>query len=1420
MIPTKIDFPVFEANQVLTNEHLNNIRIYLDEQNRLSRVSLHGIGIVCGLDVRATSTGSSVIIGKGYGVTSEGYIAIVGNEDFVADRYQDYVVPKEDGYALLLKIQSETAPLLELLDSGHVDYGIGKPVTAGVLNGKSVIIFVELLEENLKNCSPSSCDDKGKKVTVNIRKLLIEKTALDALNATIKKNAEDAKAAGDFFPDWTARLNLPDLRLPRLAFDVDNNVDAQAIFNAYGSILTKPFFDALGQALDESYLAFQPIVPELPGIHYLSEKLNAVYGQYQGIPGKKEIVFAQYFYDFVDDVIQAYNEFRCKAYSLISLCNPPEELFPRHLELGELDGGNFAGYKINRHYFRPSPALVDQKLLCKEVQQLFRRLRLILENFELPESLKTGIKISLSRYGNAALSDKAIPYYFHTTGNSPLLASWNFSKSASGRIVENTGYNIDTQYYRDFEPQANPLRYDHENYNFYRVEGHIGLKWRDVLKDLLEQIRLYRLPFDVVALNAHPATADSDSTACACFSNDLQVIYDAWSKELECLLKQDVKVITGFKIPVKPVAAEVSAAKPARAVSAGPAAAKIAGQIDAPLASRVQLRSAARINILPGMTVSDGSLGKILVDAISSQPSLPGIKPDISGRVQAILKENDEINQLSVADYSVGIGKPVELVNALNGFVDALPDKAGDLDYVTVSKAYQKYTGLIVDYRDDLVKYSPPAENPVITAGQKEEILNALNNFSHECLMARLEELGAELERRKKQIEELAFFNKFIRKHPGLEHKAGVPKGGTFVLVYQETPTEINVDDNGSFLTHKLTGELKSEATAKASPSALASPTVSKLTAEKRRILVDALRGQGITLPLEVLANLGQINPPTHLEFGFEIPELVVIADFFLPYRFSSDCPPVQFVLPPPRPLFVLKPECQGTDGTSLVRFEISRGTPPFEVQIDDEPYGLLTQNSIKLEVGTHKVVLRDAEGGISLPQSIDIFRRFSIELPPKLICDETNTTYTAIVTIVDGKLPFRVYDQNGENGQELEATQVGDDINKHTVSVGPFNSGETVNIQIGDSSMICPPQALVFTHTCIPLQTQPDTAVTDYNTPVTIDVLANDSGNDLEITSATVDATKGEVVVNEGRSITFKPNETVQNEDVAITYTVTDGNDKTMSSTATVHVNKKPCGLPCEGLTLRRGYAFTLPPLFIEGLEAKFLLEFPQGTMNDLSAELLNLWQTSDGSVFFFAQQLNELIRKLTGSENWLTIDPNPRPPEFGNLFNDCSIEYYQCLHFELTFKFVSQTNFANNIVSLVPESSHLEIDSLDASTTNLTIPAYNPVRIDKCNPGLPIIDVCASNAPDLTLDINLEFISAAENSITLALSALPTGADLPVAYLWEVESGHPFIMHGEKNTVTFFNVEPPSKHVRLAAFTEKGCRVVLDKTVDINIG
>ena len=1006
MIPANNEYPVFEANQVLSAEHLNSMYRYLDEQNRLTTVAMHGIGIVCGLDISIIHSGNSVAINisKGCGVTSQGYPAIVGETGFLADRYRKFTV--QDEYGLFFAAENKNKyGLLELLDNTHENYKSGEVLTDQLLLNQVVLLFVERLESRIKNCTPTSCDDKGNKVTVRLRKLLISEKKLSLLNADIAKAIEELPASGDFFPDLTSRLNLPDIMLPRLDVPASGMVDAQSIYAAYRKALprftTLSLFANTGKALDAAYSAFIPILPVLP-IKFFSEKLHAIEVQYNDNLTNNGVIYSQYYLDFLGDIIQAYDEFRWKALELMALCNPPEILFPRHLELGETGIGNIAGNKVHRHYFRPSPALACQKQLRGEVEQLFMRLRLMVEQFAVPAASKSGtiesaVKITPSRLGDVTLSDKAIPYYYSTSPS--LVHAWNFQKTGRGRWARNYGYYVSTDI---------ALSCDLEKHNFFRIEGHIGLDWRNVLEDLLNKIRKYRLPFDVVALNAHPATASADVLAdpllSRCLSNDLEMIYTAWSKELECFMQEKIKALTDFRFPWR----------------------KEVKQVDALEAAPVNLmtniiarKAVSKINTLDAVVTTEGTFGKVFSAALektagAKRLNAPQLKETVKNELLSETKE------LSTTGYDLAIDKRLDVVAAIINYSNAIPLKANDLQYSTLSEAYINLTRTIERYRDELIVFDPSEPKAVLTQTQKDELIKTLKELLTNCLSKRLEELGAELERRKKKVDELIYFSKYAQKHPGLEHKSGVPKGGTFVLIFQEIPANISTKEKKSFITHTLAGELRT----------------------------------GSTLISEVISPL---KPEV-----FKVPERVVIADFFLPYRCCSDCPPVQFILPAPRPVFILKPECPGDNNFAQVKLAFSYRVPPCEVKIDDNEYVPLVDDSIVLQVGKHQVVVRDAEGGISLPQEIEIFRRFKLE-PDKPVCDESNKTYTVKIKVTDGRLPMTI------DGKLVKALPDSTNATVCYITTDSFKSGEIVTVAVGDSSN-CPPQQLTFNHTCCDL--------------------------------------------------------------------------------------------------------------------------------------------------------------------------------------------------------------------------------------------------------------------------------------------------------------------------------------------------------------
>jgi hypothetical protein len=79
MIPKKYDaheydYPDFQPDQILSADHLNHSFAYNEQQERLTRTNLLGIGIACGLKVSKSGDGKTVYISKGTGVTSQGYL--------------------------------------------------------------------------------------------------------------------------------------------------------------------------------------------------------------------------------------------------------------------------------------------------------------------------------------------------------------------------------------------------------------------------------------------------------------------------------------------------------------------------------------------------------------------------------------------------------------------------------------------------------------------------------------------------------------------------------------------------------------------------------------------------------------------------------------------------------------------------------------------------------------------------------------------------------------------------------------------------------------------------------------------------------------------------------------------------------------------------------------------------------------------------------------------------------------------------------------------------------------------------------------------------------------------------------------------------------------------------------------------------
>src|SRR5258708_22946380 len=175
MLPiTPSVYPEYVADQVLTAHDLNESFKYLDEQGRMTRTNLIGIGIVCGLTIKTGTALFSITITKGVGVTSQGYLVSVPETTYT--KFVSFDPVKDKIYDRFVSAGPPPSKNFDLWELEQASVDDAADLSTLDLSDKAVMLFVELLQVGNKNCDPNSCDDKGKHFEVTFRPLLITKT--------------------------------------------------------------------------------------------------------------------------------------------------------------------------------------------------------------------------------------------------------------------------------------------------------------------------------------------------------------------------------------------------------------------------------------------------------------------------------------------------------------------------------------------------------------------------------------------------------------------------------------------------------------------------------------------------------------------------------------------------------------------------------------------------------------------------------------------------------------------------------------------------------------------------------------------------------------------------------------------------------------------------------------------------------------------------------------------------------------------------------------------------------------------------------------------------------------------------------------------------------------------------------------------
>ncbi|HZI11160.1 MAG TPA: hypothetical protein VE153_12290 [Myxococcus sp.] len=467
-------YTVFEKDQVLTEKQLNSVSSYLDDQERLTRVSLSGVGISCGLQVSLNA--NRVTLGRGVGVTTDGDL-LRRAADTVFDRYKEYAT-EAPPYAPFGTGQARV-PLFELVAQDATVTGTVHPLTEfasrtqRTLGSMVAVLLMESYEADTDTCSGTDCDNLGKHAMHTPKLLLIDASNIKPLKEAF---STPGRAAGSLLeiaadrPAFTAAASLTDLA---------------TVYRAACASIHRKLLDALPRV----YSSCSGFIGDLfPGgdptsgwLTRLNTLQTAFASSAQGI---------QYYYGFLKDVVETYSAFRELLFGESTVCCPDVGAFPKHLLLGVLTGST----PDDRTGYYPSPAASSTSEALRHARFLATKLHTLIHTFLLPTGTLP-VRVTPSLFEDQSLEERAIPFYYDVNTTLPIHRSWSYARSKRG--AEATNYSYNASRYGAQGAAASPLTSQLGRFPFFRIEGHLGGNVDSVMAALQAEIRSRNLPFIV-----------------------------------------------------------------------------------------------------------------------------------------------------------------------------------------------------------------------------------------------------------------------------------------------------------------------------------------------------------------------------------------------------------------------------------------------------------------------------------------------------------------------------------------------------------------------------------------------------------------------------------------------------------------------------------------------------------------------------------------------------------------------------------------------------------------------------------------------------------------------------------------------------------------------------------------------------------
>ncbi len=694
-------YSVFEEGQVLTSHQLNSLTQYLDDQDRLTRVGLLGVGIVAGLRVSIRS--GKVRLTRGAGVTTDGDVLWIP-EDLLFSRFKPYpeTAPEYEPF----QSGEERIPLFELIADGDSDPdALPLAQFSGSLGAMVAVLLMESYLSDDDLCSGTDCDNLGRDSVNTVKLLLTDQASAGQLAESLATPDRAARELDEIVADR-----------PRL-FKVSN---VETLLTEYKSAC-EGIHVKLKESLAGLYEASSGLLGDLfetdpaPGWIAKLESIRSAALQSKSI---------QYYYDFLRDLAETHNAFRGLMFGVTSVCCPSVEAFPKHLLLGRLAAGT--GSLLNRTRFYPSPVAGAMEERWDHARFLINKLVTMIDTFQMPgvpivpppidnglpqamaarsaidplgpppnqdegpltqplPPVTVVVRVTPSHGEDRSLEERAIPFYYRIEPAQPLHRSWSYELERRGMSAWNYSYRAAE--YGAQGGAAAPFDSQIGRFTFFRIEGHTGGNVQEVMTVLRNQIADANLPIAV-----RPVLLGNDRTKIVSTTPPVQNDWHRFHELLRLDAVQQLEDAASFSAAFKNrVTQEVGAGE----ASDGPALKTIAEQKNATITAKVAAAT------------------EKLSRSYEEFASDPSWKSDVQDVMRA------------AGEFKSDLGKVVKT------------EFATPFDTVISSTSLQ-----LVAWMDDI-------------------------------LVAQEEQADEEL-----------LFGNFLAAHPGAEHCAGVPPGGTFVLLY------------------------------------------------------------------------------------------------------------------------------------------------------------------------------------------------------------------------------------------------------------------------------------------------------------------------------------------------------------------------------------------------------------------------------------------------------------------------------------------------------------------------------------------------------------------------------------------------------------------------------------------------------------